>query len=562
MLDEVSMDSLKNTRAFVGWWGATETHLGTETANYENIDWSAAGQVGRPLTFSGATLGFQQILTGEADFSLGARDGKLHIQRKGPYQRIVQCASRSPVVLYDSCEKRAWLVPSSAVILHIARTRHYRNPYMNNEKKVMLPSADPSKSSHQAAEKVLLEQASFKLCVQDDLGSQDYYLRDLVMDIWSYLESLLDKNVTKEAASAPELRGTMRDILRGWEFMDLVDDKSPFRLKETYIEKSSGGWTDLARDIDAIVLFGSGFEDIIKPKEDSMRGLCHLWKSVPKGKDYLTASVPMMNLLYEQAGSKLSRKHLTSTHLQWHHGGQLWECCESTKPFSCNCNRLQQVVSESFAQLGRVMDPGSLEEKGAVIFGQSCDPLTSTMKDLLKPKVKQGSSLFSQPNRDLLSTQPVSSPDSNLSSDAGTASITSVSTLPTSDEDDQDPRNGGSIKGQSPSTFNFSDGNERSGRSRSLKRGFSGPDTAAQQPYRRQRKQHSEQIKENEMQCEEPLSPVLLNAPDGESVASSTKKTVGDGKNLSLRRRGNFTKQTESNDSILRVTKMAAIRNG
>jgi hypothetical protein len=324
ILSEVSMDILENTRHFVGWWGVTETHLGTETTNYENIDWSASNQVGRGLKFSGATLGFQQIMTGEMNFSLGARDGKLHIQRKGPYQRIVQCAARSPVVLYDSGEKRAWLVPSSSVILHIARTRHFRNPYMNEGKEIVFPSADPSTNSHESAQKVLLEQAPLKLCTQDGLGNQNYYLQDLVRDIWSYLESLLDKNVTKEATTDPELKGTMRDLLRGWEFMDLVDDRSPFRLKETYIQKTSGGWTDLARDIDAIVLFGSGFEDIIRPRTTGTTGLCHLWKGVPKGQDYLAATVPMMNNLYEQAGSKLSRNHLTSTHLRWHRGGQLW----------------------------------------------------------------------------------------------------------------------------------------------------------------------------------------------------------------------------------------------
>ena len=145
--------------------------------------------------------------------------------------------------------------------------------------------------------------------------------------------------------------------------MDLVDDRSPFRLKKTHIGKSSGGWTDLSRDIDAVVLFGSGFEDIIKPTEESMAGLCHMWKSVPKGKDYLTASVPMMNQLYEQAGSKLSRKYLTSTHLRWHHGGRLWEHCESTKPFTCNCNRLQQVVSDFATHFRGVSDPGPLRKR-------------------------------------------------------------------------------------------------------------------------------------------------------------------------------------------------------
>jgi hypothetical protein len=564
MLEEVSIDSLKNTRAFVGWWGTTETHLGTETANYENIDWSASDQVGRPIRFSGVTLGFQQILTGEVNFSLGARDGKLHVERKGPYQRIVQCAARSPVVLYDSCEKRAWLVPSSAVILHIAKTQHYRNPYMNDGNKIAFPSADPLTSNHEAAEKVLLEQAPFKLCTQDDLENQGYYLRDLVQDIWSYLESLLDKNVKKEATSDPEVRGTMRDILRGWEFMDLVDDRSPFRLKETYIEKSSGGWTDLARDIDAVVLFGSGFEDIIKPNAGSMAGLCHMWKSVPKGKDYLTASVPMMNQLYEQAGSKLSRKHLTSTHLRWHHGGQLWERCESTKPFFCSCNRLQQVVSEYFTQPGSVSDPGPLEEKGAVIFGQASDPLASTVLELLKPKVKQCGSLYSQPNVDLLSTDTFSSPDPNLSSDTGTSSIlsVSVSTLPTSDEDDQNPKVEDSFEPLGSSTIKPIE-NDGKRRSRSLKRSHSREDArSTRQPYRRQRKRCTEEITGVEAQCEVDHTPALLNTPDGRSVASLVEKTTGDGKKLSLRRKGNLTNQNETNDSTQRGDNVAAIRNG
>jgi hypothetical protein len=563
ILEEVSMDSLKNTRAFVGWWGTTETHLGTETANYENIDWSASDQVGRPLKASGATLGFQQILTGEVNFSLGARDGKLHIERKGPYQRIVQCAARSPVVLYDYCEKRAWLVPSSAVILHIARTRHYRNPYMQDGKKVTFPSANPSTSNHRAAENVLVEQAPFKLCTQDDLGNQDYCLQDLVRDIWSYLESLLDKNVKKEATADPELRGTMRDLLRGWEFMDLVDDRSPFRLKESYIEKSSGGWTQLARDIDAVVLFGSGFEDIIKPNEESMEGLCHVWKRVPKGKDYLTASVPMMNQLYEQAGSKLSRKYLTSTHLRWHQGGKLWERCESSHPFSCSCSRLQQVVSDCFTQLGRISDPSPLEEKGAVIFGQASHPLATTISELLKPKVQQGGTLYSQPNVDLLSTDAFSSPGSNLSSDTGTSTMSiSVSTLPTSDEDDQEPLVADLPESLSSGTVKLIENGEKRGQLRSLKRSHSGEDvTSTRQSYRRQRKQCTEQIREVEEQCKVASTPTLLDTPDEGPVASLVKKTTRNGKRLPLRRKGNFITQHQISESIQRGGNAPVIRN-
>ncbi|CZR54526.1 uncharacterized protein PAC_04410 [Phialocephala subalpina] len=542
MLDEMNMESVKNTRAFVGWWITTETHLGTETANYENIDWSAAGQVGRAITFSGATLGFQQIMTGEVNFSLGARDGKLYVERKGPYQKIVQCAARSPVVLYDTCEKRAWLVPASGVILHIARTRNHQNPFMIDGKEINFPSADPSMSSHEPAEKVLLSQASFKLCAEDDLGNKDYYLGDLVRDIWSYMESLLDKNVTKEVTSDPEVRGTMRHLLRGWEFMDLVYDRSPFLLKETYIEKSSGGWTNLARDIDAVVLFGSWFEGI-KLNEKFMAGLCHVWKSVPKGKDYLTASVPVMNWLYKVAGSKLSRKHLTSTHLRWHKGGQLWERCDSTKLFSCNCIRLQQVVSDGFAHVGSVSDPGLLEEKGAVIFGQASDPLSSTVLDLLKPKVQQSGNLYSQPNVDLLETDTFSSPDSSLSSDTGMSSISSisVSTLPTSDEDDPDLKADGPCRSRGGTVK--PNGNDKKRRfSHSLELSYFEEDVeSVQHPNRRSRKQCSKERQDFGVHSE-----YAHSGPSNKLAERSgllVEDVVGDGKRLSLRRKRNFIKQ-------------------
>ena len=116
----------------------------------------------------------------------------------------------------------------------------------------------------------------------------------------------MDKDVKKATSSDPDIRGTMRHILHGWEYMDLVEDISLFRQKQTFISKSSGGWTDLAPDMDGMILFGSGFEDIIRPVDNATAGLCHKWKRVPKDKDYLTTSVLMLNQLFKRAGSRLT----------------------------------------------------------------------------------------------------------------------------------------------------------------------------------------------------------------------------------------------------------------
>ena len=76
--------------------------------------------------------------------------------------------------------------------------------------------------------------------------------------------------------------------------MALVDQKSPLQRKDTKLEKTSGGWPNLIHDINAIVLFAQGFEDIIKPCESF--GLCVRWKSLPKNKDYMAAGISVSRM--------------------------------------------------------------------------------------------------------------------------------------------------------------------------------------------------------------------------------------------------------------------------
>jgi hypothetical protein len=147
----------------LGWWGKTVTHLGTADVNYDNIDWSATKEPDRSATFSGGTIGFQNFATGELSFAVGPKDSKLHISRSGSYQKVIRYASRTPVVLYDTCEKRGWLVPSSAVIAHIAQTRNVREQFSINGKPVNIVPTDPTQNVYEAAENMLLVNASTKL---------------------------------------------------------------------------------------------------------------------------------------------------------------------------------------------------------------------------------------------------------------------------------------------------------------------------------------------------------------------------------------------------------------
>ena len=372
MLDEVDQKSLQTTRAFLGWWKSSETHLGTGDAAYDRVDWSPASEAKRPTRFSGANIGFQTMLTGQLNFIMGAKDGRLHFSQKGPFQRIVQCAEKTPVVLYDIEDQRAWLVPALDVMLHVVQTRHHLSPYRIDGGDIELTPVNPENGRGAATEAVAANQLR-QLYERDIAAEKGYYFKDAMLDIWSQMERLMEKDDSIEAIPGLALHGTMRSKVHGWEYMSLVHEKN-YRRKEATIAKSSGGWVDLINDVDALVLFATGFDEIIRPVTDLSK-LCAPWRSLPKGKDYLAAGIPILELLYSEAGSRLSHKHLTTSHLQWQRGSTLFEQCSYAALDRCKCDRTQQIYHDSlFKTFGRVRPPGHLEENGCAIFGQARHP--------------------------------------------------------------------------------------------------------------------------------------------------------------------------------------------
>lgn len=174
-LEEVNLECLRTTRAIVGWCSGAGALLGSEMANYENIDYSGAEDADTPLKVAGGSLGSQQFGVAQLNFALGPKDGKFHFQRSGPYRRIVSAAEKSPIVLYDTAENRAWLVPASGVMLHIAQHRNWMEPFEVGGQRIKLFTADPT-GSH--AKDVLLKSASISLS-----DSAQYTFKDMVVNI-------------------------------------------------------------------------------------------------------------------------------------------------------------------------------------------------------------------------------------------------------------------------------------------------------------------------------------------------------------------------------------------
>ena len=392
--NEVDYESIRTKRAILGWSPVAQTFLGRAGLNYEDIDWSEAKEAGRSTRLSGGGLGFQSNIVGQLNFALGAKDGRLLLSHTGPLEKIIDLAEKTPVALYDHLDRRAWLVPALEVILHVIHTRASLNLYKFDRSQTKIYYSDGTlKISDQAARRAIMASKDQQL-YEGTSPEKAYYVRDATLDIWSLLERMMERDAVITSAPGVAVRGTMRDKLYGWEFRALVEDKSSFRQKEQVLEKTNGGWVDLVDDTDTIVLFGNGFGEVIKPVFDSV-DLCSAWKVLPKGRDYLAVGCPMLETLYNEAGSRKTRSYLTSRHLQWHRGSTVFERCGEVS--GCACNRLQQLVYDSRATFRRVEPPDELPENGCVIFGRAKHPIFPTMG-----KCPKKPTIYNMPNGPLL----------------------------------------------------------------------------------------------------------------------------------------------------------------
>ena len=387
LLQNLNHEALRTTRAFLGWWKEAEVHLETEDADYKSIDWSKAEEAGSSLRLTSMTVGFSRITSTQMTFALDGKEGSFHYSQDGPFRKMINRAENLPIVLYDQEDRRAWLVPALLVILHIIQLQSHLRPFFVSGNNVKIYPLDPSRQ-RQAAKEAVDKNKSQTLFDCESNEKNEYCFRDAVLDIWSKLDRLMEREVTTQPGMAVD--SIWHGTLHGWEFRAVADEDTVLKYKRQVLKKTAGRWYDLQKEVDAVVLFASGLGDIIKPRSDLDR-LCRNWRSLPKDKDYLAVCVSMLEMFYAKAGHRQDHQYLTSAKLQWHRGSMLFEQCASGNGSNCHdCDRTQQVYHDSYKTIGHGGPPEKLEANGCVVFGQAHHPFrfstifTSRKKALYK----------------------------------------------------------------------------------------------------------------------------------------------------------------------------------
>ena len=116
-----SLQSLMRSRTFLGCYKEVNIHLDTETAPYDCIDASDARILKRRSELSSFTFGLSlPKFEGPSASMTYTLPKRLSILRKeDSYEQVLSLESYMPMILYDTSDRRAWMVPMLGVILHM-----------------------------------------------------------------------------------------------------------------------------------------------------------------------------------------------------------------------------------------------------------------------------------------------------------------------------------------------------------------------------------------------------------------------------------------------------------
>lgn len=311
----------------------------------------------------------------------GAKDGI--ITRSGqprPFLEVIRELSGWPVLLYDTQSERGWLIDAARAALHILRflVGRYESVEGSSFRIEDFKYADPTKGGAEAVAK-LNENRNLVLLSDQDLEDATKIVEttvgkkvnNVIVDYFEQMLATLSK-AKKERWSI--FLPNDKSKLEGWRFGDIVQEKRHIEAVACKIDSTAEHWHRFIRQINAIVLFGKWFGEIIRPSSD----VCQAFETLPLKQGCIAVSVPLLRYLIGDNGDMDVVPILMTPGLWWHLDKDPFTCqCRSQPPGTDHiCTRIQELSDSEKSKnpaadkiLKKIRDPGQYEN-AAIIFGK------------------------------------------------------------------------------------------------------------------------------------------------------------------------------------------------
>ena len=414
--------------------------------------------------------------------TIGHKDPSLRIAFVGkPIVDKLEWISNQLVVLWDCGEDRGWLVDGLSVLLYM--TRVYLNERRNSlfGPTLLLEPEDiyePTEPYPLAAARFFWDHdwknMKLKLSFRRFEDSQEHvagvetqnssqskegqnqgkgkttfvYLQDRVEDLLEILFYTIELQTKLSEREGIYYKGHLRKHLEGWDFKDLATDHFQFQPVAKKFPCTSVPWIDLVRSINAIVLFGRGFGEIIEPADP--QSVCSHWTVVPKGQNYLCACVKTLQSMMKRHRGHITPHavNLTSKYV-WYSPNENYIPCTCREHIGAKPRNCVQIIWPSNLPFIFSQRQAPMQSDGAVVFG--------THSAFRWFRGSKGEAVLGSPPEDEVLENPVTLATINEDS-KGLVSTTNVKDLEASTHSDTDgslnATTSTSIEGTSSNTSN------------------------------------------------------------------------------------------------------------
>jgi hypothetical protein len=359
-----------------------------------------------------------QFVIGGCQFAIGKKDQPIHFSKES-YIKKLQWARQRYVVLWDEEDKRGWLVNGTSALLHMFRAsleqfRHddFSSEFLFDESAFQPPPADQRFQAKTAIITLLnannrrlrlyrlKEDITEETVIRPDGGRETWTkvrtsyttVEDRVSELFESFEKIVDHQAQEESSTKGlDMKSWLsHNHLQGWDFRDVVMDSDPIYLRVASLPSCGQTWVGFTKSIRAVVLFGRGFGDLIKPARALQLGS---WGTMSSGKGLLGACVADLRDIIDRQGDIKAQPLILSTGILWHNPLQ-------HSPFEVDnltgwakwgpVQNLCSTNSPPSGMLSKNKSSGPIGidsyKKGAVIFGRPKP--SGMMTDITKLKAK------------------------------------------------------------------------------------------------------------------------------------------------------------------------------
>lgn len=313
---------------------------------------------------------------------------------------IVRKMTEMHVLLYDHDDDRGWLVDGASAVLHLLRFHVARYRPICDGRTFRLDQfqyADP-KAGDNSASDVLLSPDCRDVVLMEELASQTEtevtetvdgkvtvktvlernfrrkLMKGRVRDLYDILELMYDNWKGRKQATGTALKSLNMKV-EGWRFQDVVELEDDMRPVMARLDGGADDWLRMVLQINAVVLIGNGFSDMMKPIGD----VCSNWDSVPRKDFCLAVPVSRLKRIAQEHGDStkvpilLVRPRDMIPGVYWPINYHPFSCdCGSSAVDKLKCHRGQTLRSNGLRsdnlQLDILTEASSEHDHGAAIF--------------------------------------------------------------------------------------------------------------------------------------------------------------------------------------------------